>query len=108
MDDDLFEEEAELPIIDDPIVGPLARAMPRRRPRERPKGNTPIAAAGEARRAAVAEATGHAPPSAEVSWREHLGNRDRGKAISELTSGKPTHNSDKGFGLATGAKPRPA
>jgi hypothetical protein len=108
--DDFDDDDEALPVLTPegvPIAGTEAKPKRRRRPRGSDvgggrHGNTKTADLDAARSRTIADAQGKtsfADPEGD-DWREQLGNKDRGKAASTLTSGKLTHNSGSGFGLA--------
>lgn len=111
-DDEFFDDDDDeqplavlttegTPVDGQPTVGPRKRR--RSQSVDKPhKGNTKIANAGEARSATIADAQGKttfADPDAD-DWRQDLANKDHDRAAAKLTSGKLTHNSGSGFGLA--------
>jgi len=102
----VWEEDEELealPVI--PAAGEAAQPpeKPRKLRRWQPPqraGSVPRAAAGTARSAVVAEATGRASSPPEVGWREDLADGNRGRAASRLSQRSNTHNAGSGYGLA--------
>lgn len=105
-DDD--DEDEALPVLTPEGAPAEAESSTKRKRRRRAKaaeprkGNTKTADLSAARSQNVAQAQGKttfADPG-DGDWRQDLGNKDRGKAASKLTSGKLTHNSGSGFGLA--------
>jgi hypothetical protein len=112
--DDDEDEDEELPVIG-PDGSPQTRVLAESRAERKARrfrgkggsdpgrrGNTKTADLPAARSRNVAEAQGKTTftdPGGE-DWRDQLANKERGKAASTLTSGKMTHNSGSGFGLA--------
>lgn len=121
MDEDLdFDEDDDdepLPVLTPeglPVPGALESNKQRRKRVKRqatepgsvaPKGNTKIGDARVKRGTTISEAQGRAtftePGAAdENDWRDDMAVGERGKAASKLSSGRLTHNSGSGFGLA--------
>lgn len=93
--------EADLPGEDGTVRVPPQRRFGRRRakPWTPPKGNVKREDVGPARTAVIKTATGGDRPE-PAQWREELKQGDRTKAASALATGRHTHNSGSGFGLA--------
>jgi hypothetical protein len=110
FDDDFDDDDMPLavltpegtPVDGQPTVGKRKRRRHAQSIDKPHKGNTKTANLAEARSANIADAQGKttfADPGAD-DWRQDLANKQHGKAAAKLTSGKLTHNSGSGFGLA--------
>lgn len=107
MDDDIWlgdDEEEPLPLLaPDGHVAPPDIAVPSATPHRRPTphGNVKTADAEDARKAALAEATGQTLVGDDPEdWRDQLANGKRYRAASSLEAGGRRPGSSSGFGLA--------